>query len=528
MHDFTFQQRDFKAIRLWENITDSQWNDPVWQTQNSIRDVEKLSEVIDLNDHQKQCIRETVSQMKAQGKEPMRITPYYASLMAQNPFKPTYTSGEPFDKKIDPVFWQSVPTPAYFLFPRAGIEQSMAESERSFGAFYQRYPNRGALFVCENTSCASFCTHCQRIKSLDKTTAITKTAIDKGLFYIGKNKNIDEVLVTGGDALRIDKTRLKYVLDELCKMDNIRCIRIATRVPVVMPMGVTEELLDTIDTALKEHTCATDKNIYFMTHVNHYHEVTRQFVDCITRIRQHGYAIRNQTVFLNHVNADFYTLAQTFRRMWWAGVMPYYLLQCHNERGLSHFIAPIHLGKHLTKHLYGWLSGTCRPTYSANLEGGGGKVTLMPSGYDIGDEQASGEQKLSKLSVTVHTWDDRIIKGYEALGRATKQEYVNSRNVMDAFLGRANIFKPAVVITDDDGSPVRTTRRRVPELTNEIKADLLGYEKQSDNMPLTNPGEIRDKLEEEFLSEKRHDTSTANTGGLKKGTEGIFSPSGPR
>lgn len=504
--DYLFKPRDFKTIDLFQDVTETQWTDPRWQIENSIRDVESLSRVIQLNDHQKLLIKDTLDKMKAQGKEPMRITPYYASLMSANPFFPEYPSYTCPDKIVDPVFWQSVPTPAHLLFPGAGVEQSMAEAERSYGAFYQRYPNRGALFVCENTSCASFCTHCQRTKSLDKTSRITSTDIDKGLYYLSKNQNINEVLVTGGDALRTSRKRLEYVVSELCKIPNIRCIRIATRVPVVLPMAVTDDLLDILDHIVDNSLRGERKNIYFMTHINHFNEITEDLLNCVSRIKKHGYQIRNQTVFLNHVNADFYTLAETFRRMWWAGVEPYYLLQCHNEKGLTHFIAPVHLGKFLTRHLHGWISGTCRPTYSANLEGGGGKVTLTPSGYDVFDGMKEIEKKSSKAAVTVHTWDDKIIKGYEALGRATKEEYVNSRIIMDKFLGRTGIFKPAVIIIDENGNPVRTTRRRLPELTNEIKAHLLNYHMEVNGMPITNPLDIKDQLDEGFKQSKYYNS----------------------
>jgi len=496
--------RNFKNIDLFQKVTEAEWHDPHWQVKNSIRDVDALSRVIKLNEHQKSAIQETLKEMESQGKEPMRITPYYASLMPENPFFPEYPDNPKMKDIVDPIFWQSVPTPAHLLFPNAGVEQSMAEAERSYGAFYQRYPNRGALFVCENTSCASFCTHCQRTKSLDKTSHITAEDIDKGLYYLAKNENINEVLVTGGDALRTTRKRLEYVLSELCKIPNIRCIRIATRVPVVLPMAVSHELLDVIDHVVDSSLNNDRKNIYFMTHINHFNEITEDLLNCVYRIKKHGYQIRNQTVFLNHVNADFYSLAETFRRMWWAGVEPYYLLQCHNEKGLTHFIAPVHLGKYLTRHLHGWISGTCRPTYSANLEGGGGKVTLTPSGYDVFDGIKEIEQRSSKASVTVHTWDDKIIKGYEALGKATKDEYVNSRRVMDKFLGRSGIFKPAVIIVDDHGNPQRTTRRRLPELTNKIKTDLLNYRMGMNGMPITNPADIKDELDKGFKEEKRN------------------------
>ena len=231
-----YKPRKFNTIALWENVTKEQWNDANWQLRNSIRTVEQLKKVIKLSVFQENEIERTLKVLRDEGKEPLRITPYYASLMQEDPFHPEMLSGEKSKDRLDPIFWQSVPTPANLLFSDAGLEGAMDESSRSYGAAYQRYPNRVALFVAENRSCASYCVHCQRVKSLDSSVDVNITEINKGLFYIGYNKNINEVLVTGGDALMIGKSRLKYVLEELSRIPHLRAIRIATRVPVVMPM----------------------------------------------------------------------------------------------------------------------------------------------------------------------------------------------------------------------------------------------------------------------------------------------------
>jgi L-lysine 2,3-aminomutase len=138
------------------------------------------------------------------------------------------------------------------MFPDAGVEGAMSEGSRSYGAAYQRYPNRVALFVAENTSCASYCVHCQRAKSLDTTADVNSLEVDRGLFYIGYNRNINEVLVTGGDALMISFRRLKYILGELSRIPHLRVIRIATRVPVVLPMLITDELLEMIRKSIEQ------------------------------------------------------------------------------------------------------------------------------------------------------------------------------------------------------------------------------------------------------------------------------------
>jgi lysine 2,3-aminomutase len=496
--DFLYKPRHFKTIELWKDVTDEQWNDPNWQRKNSIRTVEQLKRVIILNKHQENEISRTIGSMREEGKEPMRITPYYASLMQEDPFHPVFFS-ELSKKRIDPVFWQSVPTPANLLFPDAGMEASMQESSRSYGAAYQRYPNRVALLVAENTSCASYCVHCQRAKSLDGTVDVNKTEIDKGLFYIGYNKNINEVLVTGGDALMISAKRLKYILEALSRIPHLRAIRIATRVPVVLPSGVTDEILDLIKISANRFSKGLEKYVYFMTHINHFQELTEDFFKVVKKIRDHGFTIRNQTVLLNHVNDNFRILAETFRRMFWLGVHPYYLLQCHKERGIVHFITPIQVGKIYMKHLQGWISGITVPRYAANIEGGGGKVLLMPSGHDTLNLDSSIDDRISESYATVNTWDHRKIFRYEALGRATKAEFESAVKIMDRFIGRKGVFLPRIIIVNEKGNHIETTNRtKLPVFEKMKKSTLLNYEMFSGDMPLTNPVDILSKLDAEF------------------------------
>jgi lysine 2,3-aminomutase len=498
-----YEPRKYNTIELWKDVTDEQWYDPDWQLKNSIRTVGQLKKVIKLNRFQESEIERTIETLKSQGKEPFRITPYYASLMQADPFHPVMIYGNKAKKRLDPVFWQSVPSPANLLFPDTGTESAMSEGSRSFGAAYQRYPNRLALFVAQNTSCASYCVHCQRSKSLDGTVDVNKTEIDKGLFYIGYNRNIDEVLVTGGDALMISKKRLQYILGELSRIPHLRVIRIATRVPVVLPMGITDDLLDMIHASANRYNKGSDKYVYFMTHLNHFQEITQDLAEAVKKIRRHGFTIRNQTVLLNHVNDYYSTLAETFRRMFWIGIHPYYLLQCHKERGIVHFITPIQVGKIYMKHLQGWISGVTLPRYACNIEGGGGKILLMPSGHDTLNIRADIEQKISESYAHVTTWDGRELKRYEALGRATREEFDHAVKVMDAFIGRKGVFVPKIIIVDENGKHIETTNRtKLPVIEKLKKSALLGYDLHENGMPLTNPLDISKELEEQFKRSK--------------------------
>lgn len=499
-NDFFYHPRKYNQIPLWKDVTAEQWYDPEWQKKNAVKTVEDLKQIIQLSEKQATMIEETVRVMRSEGKDPLRISPYYASLMQENPFDPDFF-GDKTVKRVDPVFWQSVPTPANLLFPNAGKEAAMKEGSRSFGVAYQRYPNRVALLVAENSSCASYCVHCQRAKSLDCSVEIGKREIDEGIFYVNYNSNINEVLVTGGDALMISRKRLSYILEELSKIPHLRTIRIATRVPVVMPMAITDDLLQLIKESSNRYNKGIDKYVYFMTHVNHFQEITEDFAQAIKKISQHGFTVRNQTVLLNHVNDSYRTLAETFRRMFWVGVHPYYLLQCHKERGLAHFIVPIQVGKIYMKHLQGWLSGITMPRYAVNIEGGGGKVLLMPSGHDTLNVEASIDAKISESFADVFTWDHKRIIRYEALGRATRKEYDKAVDIMNDFIGKKGYFYPKLIIIDKDGNHITTTNRtRLPSFEKSRKSELLGYEIHTKGMPLTNPADIHEELIKKFNS----------------------------
>jgi len=230
----------------------------------------------------------------------------------------------------------------------------------------------------------------------------------------------------------------------------------------------------------------------------------------VRKIRDHGFTIRNQTVLLNHVNDHYSTLAETFRRMFWVGVHPYYLLQCHREKGIVHFITPIQVGKIFMKHLQGWISGITVPRYAANIEGGGGKVLLMPSGHDTLNTDISIDDKISESYATVYTWDSKKIVRYEALGRATREEFDEAVRIMDSFIGRKGIFLPRIIIVDEKGNHLETTNRtKLPVFEKTRKTELLDYELFDRDMPLTNPVDALDILEAEFGK------SAYNTSGIR-------------
>jgi lysine 2,3-aminomutase len=151
------------------------------------------------------------------------------------------------------------------------------------------------------------------------------------------------------------------------------------------------------------------------------------------------------------------------------------------------------------KHLQGWISGITIPRYAANIEGGGGKVLLMPSGHDTLNDETSIEEKISESYATVSTWDNKELSRYEALGRTSREEFENGVKIMDEFIGRRGVFLPKLIIVDKEGNHIETTNRtKLPVMGKDKKTSLLGYDLYDNDMPLTNPADISDDLEKQF------------------------------
>ena len=175
-------------------------------------------------------------------------------------------------------------------------------------------------------------------------------------------------------------------------------------------------------------------------------------------------------MLLNHVNDYYKTLAETFRRMFWIGVHPYYLLQCHKEKGIVHFITPIQIGEIYMKNLQGWISGITMPRYAVNVEGGGGKIVLMPSGHDTMNTKVNIDEKISESFANVHTWDDKTIRRYEALGRSTKKEFQYVK-IMERFIEKKSISMANLI--DDKGIILETTIAQNYRKLKMRKAEML-------------------------------------------------------
>lgn len=342
---------DYRRFPLWKDVPPEKWSDWRWQSKNLVRTLDDLQRVVPLTDEEKERLGPAVAEYH------LSLTPYYASLM------------DP-DNPADPIRRQAVPLPEECLFHGHEMDDPLAEEETSpVPGLTHRYPDR-VLLVTTNF-CYMYCRHCTRKRIWKQgETAASTAAIEAMVEYIAGHPEIRDALVSGGDPLTLPLERLEFVLSRLRSIGHLEIIRIGSRVPVVLPMAVTDELAALLDRY---------GPVWLNTQFNHPREVTPEAAAAVDRLLRAGVPVNNQSVLLKGVNDDPAVMLSLNQALLMAKIRPYYLFQCDPVVGTEHFRTPVESGLAVMEALRGHTSGLAIPTYVIDLPGGGGKVPLSPN-----------------------------------------------------------------------------------------------------------------------------------------------------
>jgi len=296
--------------------------------------------------------------LKEEFLDPLNITPYYLSLI------------DTTDIKNDPVYKQCFPSPEELNVEKCDMVDPLAEEEDSpVPGITHRYPDR-VLFLVSNV-CAMYCRHCTRKRKVGNVDYIPdRETILKGIEYIRGNPAIRDVLLSGGDPLMLPDKYLDWILSELDNIPHVEVVRIGTRVPVVLPCRITDELVE----MLKGH-----HPLWINTHFNHPKEVTPASREALRKLADAGIPLGNQCVLLAGVNDCPQIMKRLFQKLVQNRVRPYYMFQCDLSEGLSHFRTSVSKGIEIIENLVGHTSGFAVPTYVIDAPGGGGKIPVMPN-----------------------------------------------------------------------------------------------------------------------------------------------------
>ncbi|MEG0771794.1 lysine 2,3-aminomutase [Clostridium sp.] len=336
---------------LFPNVTDEQWNDWKWQTRNRIETLEDLKKYVPLTEEEEEGAKKCLQTLR------MAITPYYLSLI--DPTNPE-----------DPVRKQAIPTGLETHQSAADLEDPLHEDTDSpVPGLTHRYPDRVLLLITDQ--CSMYCRHCTRRRFAGQSDdSMPMERIDKAIEYIRNNPVVRDVLLSGGDALLVNDDTLEYIISKLRAIPHVEIIRLGSRVPVVMPQRITDDLVNMLK---KYHP------IWLNTHFNHPNEVTEEAKEACAKMANAGIPLGNQSVLLRGINDCVHVMKDLVHDLVKIRVRPYYIYQCDLSLGLEHFRTPVSKGIEIIEGLRGHTSGYCVPTFVVDAPGGGGKTPVMPN-----------------------------------------------------------------------------------------------------------------------------------------------------
>lgn len=287
---------------------------------------------------------------------PMAVPSYYLSLV--NPADPQ-----------DPIRKMCIPTLREADWE--GEFDTSGEADNTVEVGLQHKYSQTALILSTN-HCAMYCRHCFRKRLVGMSDQEITKNFQSAVAYIGKHKEISNVLISGGDSFLLSDSMIEQYLEAFTAMEHLDLIRFGTRIPVVFPQRVLE------DSRLQEifRKYADKKQIYVVTQFNHPRELTEESRAVIRLFARMGIVVKNQTVLLKGVNDNPQVLGTLLKGLTASGAVPYYIFQCRPVRGVkSQFQVPLREGARIVDE-------------AKNLQNGQGKcvrycMSLPPGKVEI-------------------------------------------------------------------------------------------------------------------------------------------------
>lgn len=342
------------AKKISSTAEKTNWKDWKWQLKHSITDIGTFEKLLGIKFAYsvKSQLQETIA------KFPLSITPYYLSLIDTD------------DYENDPVYKQAFPSISELQVGDFEMRDPLDEDKDSpVPGITHRYPDRVLFQVC--TTCSMYCRHCTRKRKVgDAAFLPSKEQLSAGIEYIKKTSVIRDVLLSGGDPFLLSDENIDWLLTQLKLIPHVEVIRIGTRIPVVLPYRVTDDLVS----VLKKH-----HPLWVNTHFNHPREITESSKEALRKLADAGIPLGNQSVLLAGINDSPIIIKKLVHKLVQNRVRPYYLYQCDLSEGLKQFRTPVGKGVEIMESLIGHTSGFAVPLYVIDAPGGGGKIRVSPN-----------------------------------------------------------------------------------------------------------------------------------------------------
>lgn len=268
-------------------------------------------------------------------------------LFVPQPFIDKMEKGNP----LDPLLLQ-VMTKIDEFEQVDGFEQDpLQEQQSAVPNIIHKYRSRVLLMV--KGGCAVNCRYCFRRHFPYQDNPSNKSSWQTALDYVASDLNLDEVILSGGDPLMAKDQELSWLIEHIEKIPHINKLRIHTRLPVVIPQRINDELCQML--------VNTRLTVVMVTHINHPNEIDDLFISAMNKLRANNVILLNQSVLLKGVNDSAVTLKELGESLIKCGILPYYLHLLDKVQGASHFYIEDHQAQSLYSDLQSITSGYLVP-----------------------------------------------------------------------------------------------------------------------------------------------------------------------
>jgi len=187
----------------------------------------------------------------------------------------------------------------------------------------------GRALLISTGACAIHCRYCFRRHYPYQQSSCTNNVLDEVFNYLKQHTEIEEVILSGGDPLVLDNSKLTKLINQLETITHLQTLRIHTRLPVVLPSRINEGLLQLL------RSCRF--NVVMVIHSNHANELQQEEATKLHHLHEAGITLLNQSVLLKGINDDADILIKLSKRLFQCKTLPYYLHLLDPVAGAMHF-----------------------------------------------------------------------------------------------------------------------------------------------------------------------------------------------
>lgn len=327
-------------------------DDPNWllEIKHAVKNFKALADALNLDEEK------MLAGQEAKQAFPLMVPRPYLSRMEKGNLK-------------DPLLLQVLPVQQEMKQVEGYVKDPLAEQEHNpKKAIVHKYSSR--VLVITSGTCAINCRYCFRRHFPYADNHLKQSEWSSLISYIEANPSINEVILSGGDPLMMKDKQLAQRISTIETLPQIKRLRIHTRLPLVIPSRINDELLTWIKNSRLK--------VIMVWHINHANEIDKEVRAAAEKLVKVGVRLLNQGVILKQVNDTVDAQVALSEALFDADILPYYMFTLDSVEGAAHFDISLHQAQVLMGQVAARLPGYLVPRLAKEIPGKSAKTLFAP------------------------------------------------------------------------------------------------------------------------------------------------------